>query len=512
MNGAVHLEERDPRAVLRIAEVSLLMHGHPNTFLTHAQLLQDELLEMEAGGLDIQHGVLLLATAWAVHGNPRLSEQLFNQARSWARKELPAPLEFEGWIDMHLSLSQLLSQSRRNALECLNGALEIFRHSENYEGMASVHLVLAAYFAEKGAMDAALTHHSHALVATTKTPNGPHRGILTLRAAHQYTRFGRGYLALPLLKELINVYDDSSILRTTAHIYAAYATSTLEDVETAKATFRVAIRKARQHHPSQLPFVLLEYGSYLSSIGELSLAVGQLWHAYDVANSTRNYTTATDVLEQLSSTLHQAEMYQEGYEVLQLFHQYAVQVNQQYAAQEHEQQLIHEQIQAARSAVYTDSLTGLNNRRAFEHHFRQAAEYALASKREFSIIFIDINVFKTVNDSFGHATGDAALKYLGEVLRDCIREEDFVARLGGDEFAVVVHSDYAGANIVAQHIQRGVANAQWFRVHPKLNMSVSVGVATNSELPPGTLDLQTELIKLADSRQGDAKQAWMAAQ
>lgn len=512
VNGVIHPKTRKPRAILRIAEVSLLAHGHPNTFLTHAQQLQEELVEMSASQLDRQHGALLLATAWAVHGNPRLSEQLFNQARTWARKDLPAPLEFEGWIDMHISLSQLLANSRRDAFERLHGALEIFRHSNNHEGIASVHLVLAAYFAMKGTMDDAMTHHSHALVAITSTPNGPHRAIITLRAAHQYTRFGRGQLALPLLNDLIDDYDDSSVLRTTAQIYAAYATSTLEDVPTAKHTFRVAIRKARQHHPSQLPFVLLEYGAYLRSIGELPLAVGQLWHAYDVANGAENYTTATDVLEQLASTLHQAEMYQEGYEVLQLYHQFAVRVNQQHAAQEYEQQLIHDQIQKARSAVFTDSLTGLNNRRAFDQHFQQAAEYAHVSKREFSIIFIDINLFKTVNDRFGHTIGDAALQHFSEVLQDCVREEDFIARLGGDEFAIVVHTDHAGATVVAQHIQESVANAQWFRIHPDLKMSVSIGVATNSELTPGVADLQTLLIQLADDRQAAAKELWVATQ
>lgn len=512
MKVPVHLEERKPRAVLRIAEVSLLMHGHPNTFLTHAQQLQEELIEMGGSQLDLQHGALLLGGAWAMHGNPRLAEQLFNQARAWARKELPSPLEFEGWIDMHLALSQFLSQSRRDALLRLNGSLEIFRYLDHHEGIAAVHLVLAAYFATRGSMDVAMTHHSHALVAITNIPKGPHRGILNLRAAHQYTQFGRGHLALPLLHALIDESDDSSILRTTAHIYAAYATSTLEDVDTAKAAFRVAIRKARTNHPSQLPFVLLEYGSYLRGIGELPLAVGQLWHAYDVASSTGNYTTATDVLEQLANTLQQAEMFQEGYEVLKLFHQHATRVNQQYSAQEYEQQLINEQIRAARSAAYTDPLTGLSNRRAFDRHFEQAADYAQVSKREFSLIFIDINVFKGVNDTFGHTVGDEALKYFSEVLRDCVRDEDFVARLGGDEFIVVAHADYAGANIVGQHIQRSVANAQWFRIHPELTVSVSIGVATNSELPGGVDNLQAELMALADKRQTAAKQAWKAAQ
>lgn len=512
MDEAIIPEARHPRAVLRIAEVSLLAHGHPNTFLTHAQQLQEELIEMGASELDRQHGILLLATAWAVHGNPTLSEQLFQQARSWARKELPVPLEFEGWIDMHIALSQLMSESRRDVLERLYGALEIFRHLGNYEGIASVHLVLAAYFAGKGQMDTALTHHSRALAAITRAPEGPHRGIITLRAAHQYTRFGRAQLALPLLADLIDSYEEHSVLRTTGHIYAAYATSTLEDSATARETFRIAIRKARRHHPSQLPFVLLEYGLYLRSIGELSLAVGQLWHAYDVANSTKNYTTATDVLERLSSTLHQAGMYQEGYEVLQLFHQFAVRVNQQYAAQEYEQRLIQGQIHKARNAVYTDSLTGVHNRRGFEHHLAQTVKYAQVSKRDFSLIFIDINAFKSVNDQFGHPVGDAALGYLAEVLRDCIREEDFIARLGGDEFVVIVHADYDGARIVAQHIQRSVAHAQWFRIHPKLYLTVSVGVATSSELGAETFDLQAALIDLADSRQNGTQRTGVAAQ
>lgn len=85
-----------------------------------------------------------------------------------------------------------------------------------------------------------------------------------------------------------------------------------------------------------------------------------------------------------------------------------------------------------------DSLTGLLNRYAFEERFKQAAALARRHKKKMVLLFIDLNNFKEVNDTLGHAIGDEILQALGQRLRACVRATDHVCRHGGDEFVVLL--------------------------------------------------------------------------
>lgn len=85
-----------------------------------------------------------------------------------------------------------------------------------------------------------------------------------------------------------------------------------------------------------------------------------------------------------------------------------------------------------------DSLTGLLNRYAFEERFNQAAGLARRHQKKMVMLFIDLNNFKEVNDTLGHAVGDEILKVLGQRLLGCVRATDHVCRHGGDEFVVLL--------------------------------------------------------------------------
>jgi diguanylate cyclase (GGDEF)-like protein len=87
-----------------------------------------------------------------------------------------------------------------------------------------------------------------------------------------------------------------------------------------------------------------------------------------------------------------------------------------------------------RDLAITDGLTGLPNRSAL----MTALDATLAERRPFTVIFIDLDGFKRVNDTLGHAAGDAVLRAVAEVLRAATRETDSLARLGGDEFCVLL--------------------------------------------------------------------------
>lgn len=88
---------------------------------------------------------------------------------------------------------------------------------------------------------------------------------------------------------------------------------------------------------------------------------------------------------------------------------------------------------AAEEQAFTDTLTGLKNRRAMDH----VLDRLIATGKEFALMHVDLDLFKQVNDTLGHAAGDAVLQRVSAVMVDCVRREDTVARVGGDEFVFI---------------------------------------------------------------------------
>lgn len=135
-------------------------------------------------------------------------------------------------------------------------------------------------------------------------------------------------------------------------------------------------------------------------------------------------------------------------------------------------------------AALTDPLTGLYNRRYCDPHLAKVAEQARSSGRAFAVLMIDIDHFKLINDSYGHAAGDLALIALSHRLRENLRAIDTIARVGGEEFMVVMpRTSVREARLAADRLRR-IVNSRSFDIgdaHGPISMTISVGVAVSEK-------------------------------
>ncbi len=137
-------------------------------------------------------------------------------------------------------------------------------------------------------------------------------------------------------------------------------------------------------------------------------------------------------------------------------------------------------LQRAHADATTDPLTGLYNRRGLEPLLDQALARASRTGEEISVLLIDIDYFKTVNDELGHAAGDRALQEVASALKNAIRPSDVAVRLGGDEFAVLLAgADATGAMVVCDRVRRTLARVNPLAPRP---LTLSIGVADLSVL------------------------------
>lgn len=146
--------------------------------------------------------------------------------------------------------------------------------------------------------------------------------------------------------------------------------------------------------------------------------------------------------------------------------------------------------------AHTDALTGCANRRHFLESARTELLRLLRYGGELSLLMLDIDHFKAVNDRHGHAVGDLALQTLVRVCRTCLREEDVIGRLGGEEFAIMLPETGSDKAIeVAERLRREVAAAEIpCGQEPTLRITASIGVATRA---PGENCVDT-ILKAAD--------------
>ena len=162
----------------------------------------------------------------------------------------------------------------------------------------------------------------------------------------------------------------------------------------------------------------------------------------------------------------------------------------------HQAAQLAEQSQSLAELALLDELTGLKNRRGLQTAGEQALYDARRGGAPVALLFIDIDDLKRINDTFGHAAGDDALRTMAEVIRSSTRESDIAARIGGDEFCVLL-LDKAGAAVerVRERIAAGADAASAGHALP-FQLSATIGAAEIDARTPGSL---AELLRQADT-------------
>lgn len=151
----------------------------------------------------------------------------------------------------------------------------------------------------------------------------------------------------------------------------------------------------------------------------------------------------------------------------------------------------------------TDDLTLLYNYRYLKKYLEAEVKRCLRYKKKVSLLFIDIDEFKCINDTFGHLVGSRALAEMGQVFKKCVRETDVVGRYGGDEFVIVLpETPLGGALAVAERIRKRVEGFEFAARNLSLRLTVSLGVAN---CPRHTLTAEG-LIRKADAAMYRAKE------
>ena len=154
-------------------------------------------------------------------------------------------------------------------------------------------------------------------------------------------------------------------------------------------------------------------------------------------------------------------------------------------------------------AAQKDPLTGINNRAAMDSSLTREVEMARRHRTPLSLIVMDIDKFKSINDTYGHAAGDDILKALSKVVDNVIRKTDMFFRYGGEEFVVVMsNTGRDGAMLLAERIRRKIERMEIRMKEERLPITVSLGVASLSGSEDGPA-----LFKRADKALYQAKAA-----
>jgi diguanylate cyclase (GGDEF)-like protein len=428
------------------------------------------------------------------------------------------------------------------ALGHLRQALAAYDVTADRPGLARVHNSLGIVYSRTGDYERALDFFRLGLAEAERVGDEPRRASILSNVSISTRLLGRSEEAVASALQARDLAarlgDGHSRSSTQSNLALALAAAGRTDEAHA------AFEEGRALHESLgEPFFLAEH---LRAHGEFLVDQGDLAGAEEAVRRTLELASAIDAAalvqasHELLATIHKSRgEYREALEHFERFHEVARRIEQDVAARDLRTQKWQFELDRARREVEherterealavgyarlealhvtlerqalelelrsrVDDLTGIANRMHFEHALGEEVARSRRHGTAFSIVFLDLDDFKAVNDGYGHALGDAVLRAVGGILRGAVRETDCAARIGGEEFAVVLTATAAeGAASVAEKLRRAIAAFAWDTLQPGLAMTASLGIATSDEVD-GDAD---RLMALADARLYGAKHA-----
>jgi two-component system, cell cycle response regulator len=158
---------------------------------------------------------------------------------------------------------------------------------------------------------------------------------------------------------------------------------------------------------------------------------------------------------------------------------------------------LRDSVQLTMEMAVTDSLTGLHNRRYMERHLATLVQQATAREKPLSVLVLDIDYFKRINDTYGHVAGDDVLREFARRMRKAVRAVDLSCRMGGEEFVVAMpDTDAALAMLVGERIRQKIAGERFAIADSDVSIAVTVSIGICSLSSPD--DTANALIKRAD--------------
>ena len=165
----------------------------------------------------------------------------------------------------------------------------------------------------------------------------------------------------------------------------------------------------------------------------------------------------------------------------------------------------HRLFSALRSLSLIDDLTGLYNRRGFADLGEQYLKLARRGGRGVTMVYVDLDRFKSINDSLGHHVGDRALMKIADILRATFRRSDIIARLGGDEFGVLaLEAADESAELLVERLREGVRDFNESSPEP-YELSISIGMVRHDDDPRVRLEDMVADADAAMYREKNAK-------
>jgi diguanylate cyclase (GGDEF)-like protein len=158
-----------------------------------------------------------------------------------------------------------------------------------------------------------------------------------------------------------------------------------------------------------------------------------------------------------------------------------------------------------KSQADTDSLTKLTNRRSFFVKAEGCLELMRRHKEHFSVLMVDIDHFKIINDTYGHQAGDYILTEVAKLLSNNVRTNDVLARIGGEEFTVALpYSNRLASIVMAERLRSAISSAKFTYADKQINVTISLGVASMDKDDEEARSVD-ELLAIADRRLYAAK-------